>query len=391
MIIRGKIGYLTLENPKDRRSWSGTIYYMQKALREDGWEIVDIGPVGSSSFVAKCIGWVSRIFLGKRYEYKRSEFYARRLSSKATRRIAEVNLDCIVAPAASEAIAYLEKGDVPLVWLSDTTFSLLCNYYQSSSNFHSNSIASGNVVEKKAMEMADIVSFPSQWAADSAVKDYGVSASKIKVIPFGANFDEVPSADVAQNRSLSGACRMLFLGVDWERKGGDIAYETLVALEEDHLINGFLTVVGCEPPPCVKHERLNVVGFLDKNDPLQAKLLIDLIMESDYLLLPTRNECYGLVFCEASAYGLPSISTNTGGVSGVVSEGENGFLLPLKARGREYAEVVASLESDAEGYQQLCQSCRRAYDDRLNWKVWAREVTTLIEAISSVSEEQHID
>ncbi|TSA49979.1 MAG: glycosyltransferase [Sphingobacteriales bacterium] len=42
-------------------------------------------------------------------------------------------------------------------------------------------------------------------------------------------------------------------------------------------------------------------------------------------MVPSRAECYGIVFAEASSYGLPSVSTDTGGVSAVVKEGVNVF------------------------------------------------------------------
>jgi glycosyltransferase involved in cell wall biosynthesis len=165
------------------------------------------------------------------------------------------------------------------------------------------------------------------------------------------------------------------------RKGGDIAVETLVSLEKDHGIMAHLTICGCRPPDGVAHERLTVIGFLDKCDPQQAEQLSQLFRETDYLLLPTRNECYGVVFCEASAYGVPSISTDTGGVSGVITEGRNGLLLPEAARGGEYAQVIASMEEDDESYREMCRTSRHEYDTRLNWEVWARHVDSLLDTL----------
>src|SRR5436190_335365 len=82
----------------------------------------------------------------------------------------------------------------------------------------------------------------------------------------------------------------------------------------------------------------------------QRRQLEKLFETSDFLLLPTRSECYGMVFCEASAYGLPSITTDTGGISGAVKDGENGFMLPLSARGQEYAEAIAKVYLDDQLY-----------------------------------------
>ena len=114
---------------------------------------------------------------------------------------------------------------------------------------------------------------------------------------------------------------------------------------------------------------------------MQAEQLARLFEESDYLLLPTRSECYGMVFCEASAYGVPSITTDTGGVAGVVVEGSNGFLLPEEARGDRYAKVIAGLEGDESRYKQLCLSSRREYETRVNWDVWAEQVGILLDTV----------
>src|SRR5207245_1514583 len=133
-----------------------------------------------------------------------------------------------------------------------------------------------------------------------------------------------------------------------------------------------LIVCGCTPPEGVAHERLKVIPFLDKNDDKQRKELEQLLMSADFLLLPTRAEAYGLVFCEASAFGLPVIATNTGGVPEIVREGENGFLLPYEARGDAYAEVIARVYHNDERYAELVRASRAAFEERLNWDTMQR-------------------
>ncbi|MCI0596961.1 MAG: glycosyltransferase family 4 protein, partial [candidate division Zixibacteria bacterium] len=95
-------------------------------------------------------------------------------------------------------------------------------------------------------------------------------------------------------------------------------------------------------------------------------------------LLPTRYECYGVVFCEAAAFGLPVITTDTGGVSGVVREGENGYLLPYEAGGADYAQLIAEICADENRYNELVQKSRKEFEDRLNWDTWAQTVKRLL-------------
>ncbi len=170
---------------------------------------------------------------------------------------------------------------------------------------------------------------------------------------------------------------MFFIGTDWERKGGEIAFEALLKLEELG-IQAELTVCGCIPPDRFSHERMSVIPFLNRRDEAQRRQLESLFETSDFLFLPTRGETYGMVFCEASSFGLPSITTNTGGVSGAVMEGENGYMLPPDARGSEYAELIARIYRDDQRYTELVKSSRAAFESRLNWDVWGMTVTKLI-------------
>ena len=76
-----------------------------------------------------------------------------------------------------------------------------------------------------------------------------------------------------------------------------------------------------------------MVPFLDMNVEKDRSRLTDLLMDSALLLVPTRADCSPIAFCEANGFGLPAVSTDTGGVSSLVRDGENGLLLPLTAGG----------------------------------------------------------
>jgi glycosyltransferase involved in cell wall biosynthesis len=139
-----------------------------------------------------------------------------------------------------------------------------------------------------------------------------------------------------------------------------------------------LTVCGCVPPKNYNHPKMNVIPFINKNDKAQYQTFQQILLNSDFLLLPTRAECYGIVFCEASAYGLPVITTNTGGVSGAVKDGVNGFLLSVDADANEYAIKIMELFSNDEKYYSLVKSSRNLFEKKLNWDAWALEVKKII-------------
>src|SRR6185369_6657232 len=107
--------------------------------------------------------------------------------------------------------------------------------------------------------------------------------------------------------------------------------------------------------------------FLDKNKTEDFQQLQEILLQTDFLLLPTRAECAGVVFSEASAYGIPSIATETGGVRTYVQDGVNGYALPFVANANDYAETISNLYYDKSGLKELKKTCREYYDSKLNW------------------------
>src|SRR5260370_41270745 len=121
-------------------------------------------------------------------------------------------------------------------------------------------------------------------------------------------------------------------------------------------IEADLVVCGATPPPGIAHDCMKVIPYLDKNDDQDAREIEKLYAMSHFLILPTRADCVPNVIGEANAFGVPVITADTGGVAYAVRDGENGYALPYKARGEEYARVIAELSRDEQRYQQLSQS-----------------------------------
>jgi glycosyltransferase involved in cell wall biosynthesis len=373
-----KIGFVTASDARSRQEWSGTYYYMAQALQKHCGEVSYLGPI--KTMVKPCAGGVGRgleVLSGKRYWHARSIAVAMRYARILENRISKQPLDLLVAPLALTEISFL-KTKLPIVYVCDSTFASVVKYYPSFSNLLGLSIREGNILEGRALRRADLVLYPSKWAAEAAIADYHVDRAKVQVVPFGANLEDVPDEETVMQKKQSDSCRLLFLGKYWERKGGDIALETLVALEEMG-VKSELTVCGVVPPKAVSHKRLTVIPFLNKDDETQRRRLRRLLLESDFLLLPTRAELFGMVFCEAGAFGLPSVTTDTGGISSVIEEGKNGFLLPPRARGADYAKVISRAYRDRQRYRELVKSSRAAFDQRLNWDAWAISVKSLID------------
>ena len=373
-----RIAFLTIFDPLNRCSGSGSFFYMVQSLQKHCGEVICIGPIHvKERLFGTALNKGALLLLRIRFPYYISFLLARRYARIATRRLHTIPCDIIVAPFGTMSTAFLETNK-PLVLIEDATFALLHNYYPHYSNLLNRSILDAHTITSRAFKQATLLIFSSTWAAQSAIEDYGIAQEKIHVIPFGANIEHVPDQQAVIKAQKSQCCKLLFVGVDWWRKGGDIAFETLLSLEKLG-IDAQLTVCGCRPPRTLTHKHLQVIPFLDNNDPAQRKALTNLYMQSDFLLLPTRSDCTPFVFCEANAFGLPVITTDTGGVIDVIQHGTNGFVLPYSARGDAYAEVIAQAYQDKQAFAVLHRTSRATFDAYLNWDAWGISMHSLFQ------------
>jgi glycosyltransferase involved in cell wall biosynthesis len=147
-------------------------------------------------------------------------------------------------------------------------------------------------------------------------------------------------------------------------------------------VNPRLNIVGCVPPHDLSAEKnVTVIPFLDKNNIEDFQQLHKIFFQTDLLLLPTRAECAGVVFSEASAYGIPCITTETGGVRTYVQDGVNGYALPFNADANAYTEIISELYNDKTRWEKLKKSCRQYYDSRLNWNLWGKRFQEIAETL----------
>jgi glycosyltransferase involved in cell wall biosynthesis len=231
--------------------------------------------------------------------------------------------------------------------------------------------------ERISMERAAIVVVSSAWAAESAVKDYGIRPTKVHNLLIGANLPNPPAREDVLPRRLGKKVRLLMIGIHWEIKGGEIAYETLLSLLEAGY-DAELTVVGAKPPESFSHPRFTIIPFLDKQNPEDLARFEQLWRNADFFIVPSRAEAAGVVFSEAAANALPVLATRTGGIPSLVVDGENGYTLPWEARGDSYAKKIAEIAASPERYETLCGTSRDAFEQRLNWNVWGERLGEVI-------------
>lgn len=376
-----KVGFAARWSPLDKKSWSGTCYYTYREINK--YNEVEIFHFKWPWYLREWLTTqksLNRKIFKKRTAVEFLTAYAKYFSRQLDKELKKRPVDVLFVSASSQLVAYL-KTDIPVIYMTDATFQQLQGYYPYFSNLASYNIRQGIALDKKAFQKMGHCMLASDWCKDSAATDYGIDSKKITVAPCGANMDILPAKEALKLKSGKSP-RLLFLGVEWERKGGDIAMETFRLLQQKEL-NPHLHIIGCTPPANFSAEKeITVIPFLDKNNKDDFLQLDEIFRQTDFLLLPTRAECAGVVFSEASAYGIPSITTNTGGVTTYVKDGINGFALPLEAGAAAYAEKIELLLTDSFQYQRLRLSSRELYDEYLNWNSWGNVFQQLAQKLT---------
>lgn len=378
-----KVAVVNYLDTRNVRVLSGASHFMIRALERRGAEVTQLGPVSSRWLkAARYLHGAARM-LGRTYDWHHNLLASRALGREFARRLKHGDYDIIYAPLASTEIAYLETN-LPIVYLTDMTFASGKSYYNSFSNLLPFTDREGATIEKKATTRATAIVAPSDWVTKSFHADYGYDASRLHVVSYGANLEDPPMRDVALAQRDVSACRLLLLGVSWERKGGPLALETLKMLLASG-VKAELLICGCKPPAGVSHPAMRVLPFLRKDNPAEALELRNLLLTSTFLIVPSEAEAWGFVFGEASACGLPSVTRDTGGISSVVRDGVNGLLLSEDAGPAEYAVRIREVLDNPERYREMCISSRNEYETRLNWDSWAAHMMEIFAAAKAES------
>ena len=347
---------------------------MLKSLELEYEEVIPFGPIKAPviEFCLKIFQFFIQLLFGKRYHRSHSVLLSKAYAFILKRKLHNIKIDAIFAPTASSLIAYLDT-DVPIFYYSDATSNLLIDYYF----FNLSKLSKKELIqlESNALNKSKISIFASQWAAADATKTYHIDPNKVKVIKMGANINlPLPELDFA--KKLEGnTYNILFVGIDWQRKGGDIVLKTLDILTEKGL-SVQLTVCGCVPPETRKY--MTVYPYLNKNLEADFNIFSQLLNNAHLFFLPTQAECAGIVFCEAAAYGIPIIATDTGGVSSYVKNKETGYLLPVDAKAEDYARLIMTLFNDKNQYLKMATQSHKLYESELNWQVWREKIKEIM-------------
>lgn len=385
-----KIAFVSEFDINDVTQRSGVPYFIANGFRELGHNVIPIGSFGNNRKLVYriwnglLVAFFNKLLKGK-FGYVNNQWSAeflRNYAVQAKEKLNGLEYDFVFSPE-SHTIAYLEI-DKPIVFWRDATFGNLLNYYEAYSNIHPISVNQGHQSEIQAIKKSTLAVYTSKWAADSAKKHYNASAEQIAIIERGANLQNIPSAESVNDWIIqklnNPVLRLLFIGADWKRKGGDIAFSLAAQLNDKGIATELHAIGGLPKNELPKTEWFKHYGFIKKDTIEGAALLQELYTTCHFFVMPSLAENFGIVYAEASAYGMPSVGFETGGVTTAIKEGQNGFLFPMTTTIPIIANKLQDCWVQKTEYKSLAENSRKEFETRLNWNTNCKRLLDALNA-----------
>ena len=217
--------------------------------------------------------------------------------------------------------------------------------------------------------LADVVIVASQHVRRTLA---GVVAEdKIKVVAYGS-----PPVHFRPERprEYRQPLKVLFAGALHQRKGISYLLEAVSALgsEVDLTLIGQRIAANDVVDTACQHAR----WF----QSIPHNRVLDVMLDSDVLVLPSLSEGFGLVVTEALACGLPVIVTPNVGASDLICDGREGFVVPIRSA-EDIANRLDTLNRDRNLLAQMSRNAQRTAAEH-SWNTYRTALTEIVKVAS---------
>lgn len=346
------LGFLSPHNPHDRRAFSGSVHFAARAL--------ETAP-----------GVRLRILGDHRPPRPLLDRVLKRTRAIDMARLDIAGLDAVVGLVATPLLAELadRHPTLPLFHVTDATPRYLRDAYGWQVP------PEADTLERRVAAAARATIYSSDVIAARAPGDLDLPTLIPAVVPFGVNIERLPA--LCPDKPAFERLNLLFVGLDWVRKGGDIAVATLDALAAEGR-QAHLTIIGTCPDRHRGRADITHLGYLDKNRRRDAVKIARAYRAAHLLLLPSRADCTPMVLTEAMAHGTPVIATDTGGVGTLIRVSGGGRLMPEFASPRDWARAILDVTDDDLGYALLADAGFDHVRTRASWAHWAMGIAGIV-------------
>lgn len=211
-------------------------------------------------------------------------------------------------------------------------------------------------LERNTFLKARKVFVRSQMVRESIVEDYSINPDKVIVVGAGVNYDPLPSIV----RKEPGKT-LLFVGLDFHRKGGDIVLKAFELVKEQLPDAELLLLTRDRIPRDYSLEGVRLVS-----PTWDREKLAELYRIADLFVLPSRLETWGDVLLEAMAFGVPCVGVQQDAMAEIITHGKTGCLVP-EMHPDALAEVLVELLSNQERIRTMGIQARKSIEQRFTW------------------------
>jgi alpha-maltose-1-phosphate synthase len=204
-------------------------------------------------------------------------------------------------------------------------------------------------------------------ARDSLINDYGGEPDRVTVVGGGLSYDVPPVPG-----ELADAPAILFIGRDFERKGGEVLLEAF-ELVRGELPEARLHIAGAT-------RSFDAPGVTGHGKIASRERLAELYRGARAFCLPSLYEPYGLVLVEAMAHGIPCVGSEVQSIPEILDRGGSGLLVP-PGDVESLAGALLRLLTDAELASRLARTGPRWIADELTWDRVAERMAPALSAI----------
>lgn len=189
-------------------------------------------------------------------------------------------------------------------------------------------------LEKKTFENAGIIIANSNMVKDDIIRNYSIPPEKISVIYNGVDLQRFRPADAEKKEGakssigLQGMKVILFVGADLDRKGLPVLLKAFSAMKEKGV-----RLVAAGKKPKSRHISMAKKLGIEKDVIFRGpeKDVTKLYAAADIFVLPTIYDPFSNATLEAMASGLPVITTSGNGVSELIDNGVEGYVVDSPA------------------------------------------------------------
>lgn len=294
----------------------------------------------------------------------------RQLTNRRVRRgLARHELDAVLAVADVQPVL-----DVPTFFFQDGSYSIKQAYGELLKEHapllyrHPPGLIDELVAEQRAAYSAATTVFTySDWFARWLVEHDGVAPDRVLAI--GGGLNAPPTVTRPDDLGAPGGrrpTRVLFVGREFHRKGGEVVVAGIQRLRDTGSGDFTLTVVGPAQWPLSSAPP----SWVDFRGELPASELGPLWASHDVFAMPSWFEPYGLAPLEARAAGVPCLVRDAFCMPEVVPP-DAGRLIPADGGAEDFAEQLLALSRDDDTYARVAAS-RAAVFAENNWATVAQ-------------------